>query len=141
LKAAGLYEKAWREHLSFAAFRLGQMYEQATVPDYGRAWSWYSQGAAAGEPNSLARLAGRDEKLALSADSGDEYHVRLLTAFGEYTRAVRIAQAADWPDGMWKTWRLRRATLARVLARDGLMRQVAEQYRAAGASIPEIGVR
>jgi len=38
------------------------------------------------------------------------------------------AQARGWPDEPWSTWRYRRATLARLLARDGMTRQVDEAY-------------
>jgi hypothetical protein len=34
----------------------------------------------------------------------------------------------------WRNWRYRRATLARMLARDGMMQQVAEAYAAARAA-------
>ena len=36
----------------------------------------------------------------------------------------------DWPDDTWRNWRYRRATLARLLARDGMMSQVADAYMA-----------
>jgi hypothetical protein len=38
--------------------------------------------------------------------------------------------ACEWPDGAWKAWRYRRATLARLLANTGMMKQVADAYGA-----------
>jgi hypothetical protein len=34
----------------------------------------------------------------------------------------------DWPDDAWRDWRYRRASLARVLALAGMMREVAQEY-------------
>jgi energy-coupling factor transporter ATP-binding protein EcfA2 len=45
--------------------------------------------------------------------------------------AAEHAHDEDWPDEAWRNWRYRRATLARLLAREGMMQQVAEAYIAA----------
>ncbi|MGO9945595.1 MAG: hypothetical protein ACLPWG_01950, partial [Steroidobacteraceae bacterium] len=39
------------------------------------------------------------------------------------------AHGDDWPDDAWIHWRYRRASLARLLAQEGLMQQVADAYR------------
>jgi hypothetical protein len=46
--------------------------------------------------------------------------------------AFSAARAHDdaWPDDAWSRWRYHRATLARLLAREGLVQQVADAYRA-----------
>ena len=51
-----------------------------------------------------------------------------------YARAAEQARAAGWPDEVWKTWRYRRASLARVLANDHMMQAVAESYQAVRAA-------
>ena len=45
-----------------------------------------------------------------------------------YAAAADRARYEDWPDDAWKHWRYRRATLARLLAREGMMQQVADAY-------------
>jgi hypothetical protein len=52
----------------------------------------------------------------------------LLTAFARYAAAAEEARHEDWPDDTWRSWRYRRASLARVLARDGFMYDVASTY-------------
>ncbi len=42
--------------------------------------------------------------------------------------AAERAHDEDWPEDAWKQWRYRRATLARLLARQGMMQQVADTY-------------
>ena len=51
---------------------------------------------------------------------------RLLEAFRFYAAAADRADGSQWPDNMWRQWRHRRATLARLLALDGMMQQVAD---------------
>jgi hypothetical protein len=48
----------------------------------------------------------------------------LLSAFRFYAAAAERARDAAWPDEAWRHWRYRRATLARLLAREGMMGQV-----------------
>jgi hypothetical protein len=38
------------------------------------------------------------------------------------------AYRENWPDSAWKHWRYRRASLARVLAADGMMQPVADVF-------------
>jgi hypothetical protein len=45
-----------------------------------------------------------------------------------YAKAADRARAEDWPDEAWKEWRYRRASLARLLAHEGLMREASEIY-------------
>jgi WD40 repeat protein/TPR repeat protein len=140
-RAATLYEMAWRDGVHIAAFELGQLYEYgirgaqavAAKPpkqDLRQAWSWYQKGADAGEPNALARLAERDEKNALAQTDLSKGNAAFLHAFALYAAAAEFAHDQDWPDDAWKHWRYRRASLARVLAQQGMMQQVADAYGA-----------
>lgn len=142
-RAAALYETAWREGVPIAAFKLGHLYEygfraseasalSAFHPDSSTAWQWYQRGADAGEPNALARFAEREERNALAETDSAKRTALLLQAFVHYAAAAARATNEDWPDDAWKNWRYRRATLARVLASEGKMQQVAEAYAAIG---------
>ena len=139
-RAASLYKKAWQDGVPIAAYRLGHLYEYgvqgrensasvAIQPDASQAWLWYSRGADAGEPNAIARFAEREESSALAATDASMRNAELLQAFRLYAAAAERAHEEDWPDDAWKHWRYRRASLARLLARDGLMQQVADAYR------------
>ncbi len=55
-------------------------------------------------------------------------HALLLRAFRFYAAAAERAHDEAWPDEGWRSWRYRRATLARLLAREGMMGQVADAY-------------
>jgi hypothetical protein len=90
---------------------------------------WYQKAAAAGEPNALARLAEKNETAGFSAASSSLQNRLLLGAFRYYAAAAARAQSEDWPDDAWKRWRYRRASLARLLARRGLMQDVAVEYQ------------
>jgi hypothetical protein len=129
-RAVSLYERAWRDGVPIAAFRLGTLYEHGLqLPaDTSKAFLWYQKGADAGEPNALARFAERAEVNALTEADGSKRNVLLLEAFAHYAAAAQRAHDEDWPDEAWKNWRYRRATLARLLARDGMMQQVADAY-------------
>jgi hypothetical protein len=65
---------------------------------------------------------------AFAANSAAERRSHFLEAFEFYARAADRARAAGWPDEAWRDWRYRRASLARLLAHDGLMREVAKVY-------------
>jgi len=129
-RAASLYAEAWRAGVLIAGFKLGQYYEHRPHPDVVSAWQWYRQAADAGQPNALARFAERDESNALAQTDPQERNAQLLAAFRLYADAAECARLEDWPDDAWKYWRYRRATLARLLAREGMMRQVADAYAA-----------
>jgi TPR repeat protein len=123
-KAISLYEQAWRDGVSIGAFELGSLYEHGVdgllAPDLSRAWRWYQKGAEAGEPNALARLAERE--------GGAASNTRTLDSFKYYAAAAESARREDWPDEAWRNWRYRRASLARQLAREGMMPEVANTY-------------
>ena len=138
-RAVSLLEHAWRDGVGIAAYELGDFYERAVsrpgrngadllAPDAARAGLWYQRGAAAGEPNALARLAARQEDAAYGESASDKARRLLLGAFKDYAAAAQAARRADWPDGAWRRWRYHRASLARQLAREGLMEQVAAAY-------------
>jgi len=138
-KAIELYEHAWKDGVKIAAFQLGNLYEHgvsepgtseryALAPDTARAWIWYQQAADAGEPNALARFAERQDASALAEDNLAKRHDSLLDAFKYYAAASDRARTEDWPDDAWRNWRYRRASLARILAREGMMQQVADVY-------------
>jgi WD40 repeat protein/serine/threonine protein kinase len=138
-RAIELYEQAWREGVTIAGFELGSLYEHgagrsadadraALAPDSARAWEWYGRAAARGEPNALARFAERDDAAGSDADAGAPRDASLLEAFKNYAAASERARQEDIPPDAWIAWRYRRASLARVLARRGLMLQVAQTY-------------
>jgi hypothetical protein len=52
----------------------------------------------------------------------------LLESFKHYAAAAERARSADWPDDAWRNWRYHRASLARLLAREGMMEDVAGVY-------------
>ncbi|HEY6620569.1 MAG TPA: protein kinase [Steroidobacteraceae bacterium] len=142
-RAVSLYEKAWREGVPIAAFALGQLYESGAgvkfQADAAKAWEWYGKGADAGEPTALARFAERDEIDALAEKDPSKTDAHLLKAFRRYAAAAERAHDEDWPDASWRRWRYRRATLARLLAREGMMQEVAAAYYDVGrayASLP-----
>ncbi len=126
VRALSLYEKAWEDGVTIAAFELGQFYERGS--DTPKAWSWYQKGADVGEPNALARFGARDDTAAVTEGSPQKKNALLLAAFSSYAAAAARAQAEGWPDDTWRHWRYRRATLARLLAREGMMQQVADAY-------------
>jgi TPR repeat protein len=135
-RAIALYEKAWRDGVTIAAFALGHLYENG-VPgagasfhtDLAKAWAWYQKGADAGEPTALARFAERDAKSAVAEQDPSKANALLLQAFRSYAAAAERAHEEDWPDAAWRSWRYRRATLARLLAREGMIHQVANSYQ------------
>jgi hypothetical protein len=79
-------------------------------------------------PLALARLGDAAEREALGAGSDSERTTSLLKAFGFFAAADARAERAGWPEGASRDLRYRRASLARVLARAGLMPQVAQVY-------------
>jgi len=138
-RAAMLYQQAWTLGVPIAAFEMGHLYEYGAhgpdaaahnriEPDLLKAWSWYQKGAEADEPNALARFAERDEKAAVAENTPAKRNALLLAAFRSYAAAAERAKDEDWPDDAWRNWRHRRATIARVLAREGMMQQVADAY-------------
>jgi WD40 repeat protein len=129
-RAAKLYEQAWEQGVRFAGFALGDLYENGVPADPPRAWEWYQRAADAREPHALARFGAREEGAALSAENAEKKQMHWIAAFKYYAVAAELAHREDWPDGVWRNWRYHRATLARLLAREGLMQQVADTYTA-----------
>ncbi len=137
-RALSLYEQAWESGVPLAAYKLGHIYELGTrdfksatndvSADAAKSWVWYQRGAEAGEPRSLARLAERDEHAAMAETITPNRDALLLSAFRFYAAAADHAGVESWPDDAWKKWRYRRATLARLLAKDGILEQVADAY-------------
>jgi TPR repeat protein len=132
-------EQAWKDGVTVAAFELGKLYEhginrsgasteQLLVPDAKMSWSWYRMGADAAEPNSLGRYADREHEAAFHETTVAAMRAHWLESFRYYTTAAERARAEDWPDETWRNWRYRRASLARLLARSGMMREVAQSY-------------
>jgi WD40 repeat protein len=140
-RAISLYEHAWADGVTIAAFELGNLYEHGVrqvgtgsgyllAPDEARAWTWYQKGADAGEPTAQARFAERDDRDASGAESTAARNTHLLRAFRYYTAAAERARVEDWPDEAWRVWRYRRASIARLLERAGMMQEVAATYDA-----------
>jgi hypothetical protein len=96
------------------------------------------KGADAGEPYALARFAEREENNALAGADPSRQNAQLLNAFAFYAAAAERAHEEDWPDDAWKHWRFRRASLARLLAQQGMMQQVADAY---GVMLDKVGTR
>jgi DNA-directed RNA polymerase specialized sigma24 family protein len=86
------------------------------------------KGADAGEPNALVRFAEREERSALAEADPSRRRALLLQAFTYYAAAAIRARNEAWPDETWRIWRYRRATLARLLAQEGMMQPVADAY-------------
>jgi TPR repeat protein len=140
-RAISLYEQAWKDGVTIAAFELGSLYEHGLrqagnasgyllAPDEARAWRWYQNGADVGEPTAQARFAERGDRDALDAESAAERNTHWLRAFRYYTAAAERARVEDWPDDAWRVWRYRRASIARLLERAGMMQEVAAAYEA-----------
>ena len=139
-RAISLLERAWKEGVTIAAFELGSLYEHGVrhpdddkheyvlTPDNAQAWVWYRKGADAGEPNALARFAESEDGVASSEENAEKKNAHLLESFKYYAAAAERARSEDWPEDAWRNWRYRRASLARVLAREGMMQQVADNY-------------
>jgi WD40 repeat protein/serine/threonine protein kinase len=125
-RLVSLYERAWKNGIIVAAFELGHFYEQS---DAARASEWYRLGAAAGEPNSLSRLGERDDAAADAEPDPDRKIGHLLESFRYYAAAAELARRENWPEDASRNWRYRRASLARMLARQGRLQEVADTYR------------
>jgi hypothetical protein len=119
------HQVAWAEA---AQFEVPSPSVRLALGPVDRAWLGYRNPAESREPNALARLAEQAEEAALVANTDAQRKPHLLEAFRYFAAAAARAESEGWSDGAWKRWRYRRASLARVLARAGLMEQVAESY-------------
>jgi TPR repeat protein len=137
-RAISLYEQAWHDGVIVAAFELGKLYEHGVtrvesdgcllLPDTNRAWLWYLKAAESHEPNALARFGEQADEAAFVAKTAAERNAHFLDAFRYFASAAARAQGEGWPDDAWRRWRYRRASLARLLARAGMMQEVADVY-------------
>jgi TPR repeat protein len=133
-RARGLYELASRNGIANGAFRLAQLEEAGGAPAAAR--RWYQRAAEAGEPAALARFAEREEQRGLAETDRGRQDAAMLQAFEQYARAALNARRAGWPESDWMDWSYHRATLARLLAHEGMMPQVARTYAVVlGASL------
>jgi hypothetical protein len=79
----------------------------------------------------LDRLAKSGEQAydnAYSARTPAQRNAYLLEAFRSFALAAATAESENWPDESWRAWRHRRASLARLLARAGMMQEVADTF-------------
>ena len=138
-RAVSLYEQAWKDGLSLAGFELGDLYEHGVRSNGGaseyllrpnevQAWGWYRRAAEAGEPRALARLGERATDAAYAEADRTRRNAAMLESFRYYAAAAELARIEDWPDDAWRPWRYRRASLARLLEREGMMREVADMF-------------
>jgi WD40 repeat protein/tRNA A-37 threonylcarbamoyl transferase component Bud32/TPR repeat protein len=137
-RAISLYEQAWKDGVAMAAYDIGALYEHgiaagdtseaALSPDQNRAWQWYRRAADAGEPNALARFAEREDGAAAGDRNTAKKTAHWLESFKYYAAATDRARCEAWPEESWRNWRYRRASLARLLARQGGMREIAAAY-------------
>jgi WD40 repeat protein len=144
-RAASLYEDAWKNGVRIGAFELGKLYERGlksaddeskytVLPDPVRAWDWYQKGVDSREPSALARFGERADTAASKEEIRGSRNSLLLAAFSYYAASAERARYEQWPDEAWRDWRRRRASLARILEREGMMQQVATAYTDARAS-------
>ena len=138
-RAMSLYEHAWKDGVAIGAFALAQLYEYGVTqangpaktllaPDEARALTWYHMAAERGQPDALARLAERNANIAYSQTDRAKRNTYLLESLEYYAAAAENARQEDWGDGAWQNWRYHRASLARLLARDQLMQEVADVF-------------
>ncbi len=138
-RAITLLEKAWSDGVAIAAFELGSLYEHGVkgssdavtselVADKTRAWIWYQKAADVQEPNALARFGKRADDGAFAEQIAARRNAAWLESFKYYAAAAERARREDWPNDAWRDWRYRRASLARLLAREGMMQEVAAAY-------------
>jgi TPR repeat protein len=138
-RALLLYERAYSGGIPIAAFQLGALFEHGAkrpgsndeywlAPDAARAWAWYQKAADSAEPNALARFAERADDAAFSETDRARKKEYRLDSFRHYAAAAERARIEDWPDEAYRIWRYRRASLARLLADEGMMREIADAY-------------
>jgi eukaryotic-like serine/threonine-protein kinase len=83
------------------------------------------------DPVALGKRAASLEAQALAETHPERRDALLLEAFGRYTLAEQDARLAHWPEDLLRHWRHRRASLARALARERPMTDVAGAYERA----------
>ncbi len=132
------HQIAWAEAAQFELLSSSARFAMGLPPTTGDAYPLPDDGARrergyrgpseSREPTSLALLAEEADTAALLAKTDNEKNTHSLEAFRYFAAAAARAQGKGWPDGAWRRWRYRRASLARLLARSGMMDQAAEIY-------------
>jgi WD40 repeat protein len=82
----------------------------------------------AGDPNALARFGSRATDAASAEQDRTKKNALLLESFGYYASAAEVSRIDGRPDEVWRVWRYRRASLARLLGHEGMMREVTEVF-------------
>jgi hypothetical protein len=90
--------------------------------------SHQAAGAHSQKPDTLAELGEQAYDNAFSAQTAAQRNQHLLEAFRLFALAAAQAESEQWPDDRWRQWRHRRASLARLLARAGMIEEVADTY-------------
>jgi WD40 repeat protein/serine/threonine protein kinase len=80
------------------------------------------------QPDALARQGAAADEAAFLARTAADRDAHFLAAFRYFAEAAACAETEGWPDEAWSGWRYRRASLARLLARAGMMAEVADAY-------------
>jgi WD40 repeat protein/TPR repeat protein len=137
-RALSLYERAYASGIAIAAFHLGALYEHGVrrpggddywlAPDTVGAWAWYQKAADLAQPNALARFAERSGEAAFLETDAAKRNAYRLESFTHYAAAAERARIEDWPDEAYRNWRYQRASLARLLANEGMIWDVADAY-------------
>ena len=78
--------------------------------------------------NALARFAERAGDAAFRETDDVRRNAYRLESFRQYAAAAERARIEEWPDEAYRNWRHQRASLARVLAGEGMMWDVADIY-------------
>ena len=138
-RAIELYEQAWHDGVTIAGYELGALFEHGLrlsdstdgfvlAPDANRASIWYRKAADAGDPSALGRLGEKAEADATATPTAAVPEAQSMRAFKYFAAATEQARLENWPELASRDWRYRRASLARVLARQGHMQEVAIAY-------------
>jgi eukaryotic-like serine/threonine-protein kinase len=80
------------------------------------------------QPQEMARLGEQAYDSAFSAGASAQRNRHLLESFRLFALAAAQAERESWPDDLWREWRHRRASIARLLAREGMMEDVARIF-------------
>jgi WD40 repeat protein/tRNA A-37 threonylcarbamoyl transferase component Bud32 len=80
------------------------------------------------QPDRLAKSGEQAYDNAYRAETQAQRNAYLLEAFRLFALAAAQAEGENWPDASWREWRHRRASLARLLARAGMMQDVADVF-------------